>query len=122
MLGARRTLLVRSQIVKVKTRALRKGVWFRVLTKAERACVELSIVVVERVRSCLLRRVLTSILKKLEAAMESRVQRLMRETGVRLASKLSQIAQKWGNESAFLWAGDSGFVQYLTINYMNELP
>lgn len=83
---------------------------------------ELSIVVVERVRSCLLRRVLTSILKKLEAAMESRVQRLMRETGVRLASKLSQIAQKWGNESAFLWAGDSGFVQYLTINYMNELP
>lgn len=120
MLNAKRTLLLRSEIAKIKTRALRKGVWFRVLTKAERACIDLSIMVVERVRSRLLRKVLTSILEKLRAAMESRVERLMREIGEKLASKLSQIAQQWGNKSAVGWAEDSGLIRYLTITYMNK--
>jgi len=119
MLGEKRTTLMRSEIVKVKTRALRRGVWFRVLTKVERACLDLAIIVVERVRSRLLQRVLTSVLNKLEEAMESKVSRLMREVGDNLAQKLSQIAQDWGNRSAVQWTKDSGFVKYLTITYMN---
>jgi len=62
---------------------------------------------------------LSSILKKLEEAMESRVRRLMREIGGDLALKLGQIAQKWGNKSASGWVKDAGFKQYLTITYMN---
>lgn len=122
ILNERRALLMRSEILKIKARALRRGVWFRILTRVERACVDLSIMVVERVRSRLLHKVLTSILKKLEAAMESRVRRLMREIGQNLASKLSQIAQNWGNKSAVRWAEDSSFVRYLTIIYMNKSP
>jgi hypothetical protein len=115
----KRTALTRSEIIKVKTKALRRGIWFRALTKIDRACVDLAIIVVERVRSRLLRRVLSSVVKRLEEIMESQVQRLMREVGDDLAKKISRIAQKWGNRSAVVWALDSGFVRYLTISYMN---
>jgi len=119
MLNEKRTPLMRSEMLRVKARALRRGVWFRVLTRVERACVDLAIKVVERVRSRLLQKVLSCIVKKLEEAMESQVQRLMREMGDNLAQKVSQVAQNWGNKSAVKWAEDSGFIQYLTITYMN---
>jgi len=111
--------LTRNELANLKTRALRRGVWYRVLTTVERACIDLVIKVVERVRSFLLKKMLSSILKKLEEAMESQVRCLMREIGGNLASKLGQIAQNWGNQSAWSWAKDTGFAQYLTINYMN---
>jgi len=120
MLNEKRIPLMRSEMIKTKTRAIRKGVWFRVLTRVERACIDLAIKVVERVRSCLLRKVLSSILRKLEEAMESQVWHLMREIGCRLAQNLCQIAQGWGNKSAIHWVKDSGFIQYLTITYMNK--
>lgn len=120
--GETRTPLSRSEIIKVKTRALRKGVWYRVLTKVERAYIDLVIEVVDRVRSRLLSRVLSSVLRKLGAALESPVQRLMREVGLRLASRLSLIAQKWGNKSAAFWAQDAGFMRYLIITHMNGPP
>lgn len=120
MLNEKRIPLMRSEMIRIKARALRRGVWFRVLTKVERACLDLAIKVVERVRSYLLQKVLSSILKKLEEAMESQVLRLMRNIGGTLAQTLSQIAQKWGNKSAIHWVKNSGFIQYLTITYMNK--
>jgi hypothetical protein len=120
MIGEKRILLTRGEIIKVKTKALRRGVWFRALTKTDRACIDLAIIVVERVRSRLLLKVLFSLMKKLEEIMESHVHRLMREVGGSMAKKLSKIAGEWGNESAVRWAEDSGFIRYLTITYLNE--
>jgi len=117
-----RIALSRNEIIKVRTRALRKGVWYRVLSRVERACVDLVINVVERVRSRLLVKVLFSVLRKLDEAMESQVRRFVREVGVTLASKLSVIAQNWGNKSAKGWAQDAGFLQYLAVSHMNALP
>ena len=119
MIGEERTHLTRSEILKVKTKALRRGVWFRALTRTDRACIDLAIIVVERVRSSLLQRVLSSLIRKLEEIMESRVQRLMREVGGSMVQKLSAIAQEWGNESAHSWVNDSGFMQYLVITEIN---
>jgi hypothetical protein len=120
MLNEKRIPLMRSEIIRIKARAIRRGVWFRVLTRLERACIDLTIKVVERIRSRLLRKVLSSILKKLEEAIESQVWRLMREIGCSLAQKLCQIAQEWGNKLAGQWAQDSSFIKYLTITYMNK--
>jgi predicted ArsR family transcriptional regulator len=103
----------------MKTRALRKGVWYRALTRVERACIDLVIKVVEKIRSFLLKKMVSSILKKLEQAMESQIRRLMREIGQDLVLKLSQIAKKWGNRSASRWTEDAGFVQFLTITRIN---
>jgi len=122
MLSEKRIPLMRSEMIRIRARAIRRGIWFRVLTKVERACVDLTIKVVERVRSRLLQKVLVSILKKLEEAMESQVLHLMREIGCSLAQNLGQIAQEWGNKLAIQWAKDSGFIQYLTITYMNTSP
>ena len=120
MFGEKRALLTRGEMLKVKTKALRRGVWFRALAKTERACMDLAIIVVERVRSGLLQKVLFSLMKKLEESMENQVQRLMREVGCGMAKKLSEIAQKWGNKSAHNWVRNSGFIQYLVIIEMNR--
>jgi len=108
-----------NELSKVKARAMRLGVWFRVLTRAERAQVELTMRIVKRIRSFFLARVVTSIVEKLLDAMESKVTRLMREVGPALALKLSKTAQEWGNRSAHQWVADPGFVQYLTVTYIN---
>jgi hypothetical protein len=119
MLSEKRTLLVRSEIVKAKIRAIQRGVWFQVLTRMERACVDVAIIVIEKVRSCLLQKVLSSIMKKLEKAVKSQVQCITHEMGEYLASKLSQIAKDWGNKSATRWIEDAAFIRFLTVTYMN---
>jgi len=80
---------------------------------------DLTIRIVKRVHNSLLARVLRSILKKLFEAGESKVSRLMREVGESLAKRLSAIAKGWGCRSADAWAEDTGFIRFLTVNYMN---
>jgi len=111
--------LGRDELIKVRTRALRRGVWFRGLTRAERAVVDLTIRVVERVRSLLLEKVLISVVKKLLDAMEGEAARLMRTVGRSIARRLSGVARGWGNQSAAGWAEEPGFIRYLSIMHMN---
>lgn len=111
--------LTRGDLAKIKVKAIRRGIWFKVLSGADRAYIRLVISVVERVRSLLLAKVLTSILKKVLSAMESRVARIMREVGRPLAQKLSRIAQKWGYKPAVQWSDDRGFIQCLAVIHIN---
>ena len=111
--------LTRVKLHKIKVRALRRGFWFKVLSRVERASMDLTIMVVKKVRSHLLAKVLISIVKKLLEAMESKVAQMMRKVGYNLAQKLSRIALNWDNQSAVHWKSDLSFVQYLTVNYMN---
>jgi len=114
-----RVPLGKNELAKIKAKTMRRGIWFRVLTRAERAQINLTMKIVEKIRSHILAKVVTSIVKKLLDAMESKVARLMRELGQALARKLSRIAQNWGSKLAHQWVTDPGFVQYLTISYMN---
>jgi len=114
-----RLRLGKNELAKIKTKAMRRGVWFKVLTRAERAQMELTIKIVKRIRSSILAEVVTSIVKRLMDAMESKIVRLMREVGRALARKFSGIAQKWGNKSAPHWETDTSFIQYLTVTYLN---
>jgi hypothetical protein len=111
--------LKKDELANIRAKAMRRGVWFRVLTRGERAQVDLTMKFVKRIRSFFLAKVLTNILEKLVEAMERRVARLTKEVGSALAQKLSGIAQNWGNKAARKWASDPGFLRYLTINYMN---
>ena len=112
----------RLEIVNIKALAVRRGVWYRVLTRTERACVDLTIRVVDEVRSRVLRSVLYSVLHKLEGAVESRVARLMREVGVKAAGNLSLVALSWGNKSAAFWAEDVGLIRFLAVLHLNSSP
>jgi len=119
MTGRARIPLTRGELTKIRAKAIRRGIWFSALSGAERACMSLAIRVVERVRSLLLAKVLTSILRKLLYVMESRIARIMREVGRPLAQKLSQIAQEWGNKPAIKWADNHDFIQYLAVTHTN---
>lgn len=111
--------LSRAKLIKVRAKAIRRGVWFRVLSRVERVQIDLTIGLVEKVRSFLLAKVLGSILRKLFEAMEGRVSRLMREVGLPMARKLSVVARSWGCKGAESWTDDPGFIQFLAVNYMN---
>jgi len=108
------------KLAKIRLVAVRRGVWFRVLSRLERGVIDLTLRVTRRIRSRILARVVYSIVKKLLEALESKVKQQMRQIGVPLAEKISLIAQKWGNKNAYGWAGDVGFIQYLTIMNMNS--
>ena len=119
LMSAFRISLSRAELVRVRRMAVRRGVWFKVLSRIERLQVDLTIKVVERVRSLMLARALRSILKKLFEAMESRISRLMREVGLPLARRLSVIAENWGYRYAEKWVNDPGFIKFLAVTYMN---
>ena len=105
-------------LAKLRLLALRRRVFFRVLNRVERGLIYLAPKVTDCVRSRVLSDALRSIVEKLLDAMESKVERRMRQIGAPLAQKISRIAQTWGNKTAHKWANDPGFIQYLTITRM----
>jgi hypothetical protein len=113
--------LTREALAKLKLKAVRRGVWFRDLKQGERKLLDLTIRVVERVRSFVLAKLVSRIVCKLCEAMESRIFCLMRTEGRSLAEKISKIGQTWGNRAAKFWAKDSGFIQYLTVSNLVSL-
>jgi hypothetical protein len=114
--------LSREDVAKVKTRALRRGIWYSALTRVERVTVDLVIRLVDWVHGRLLAEVLFLVMEKLEEVVESKVSRLVREVRSSLAKKLSEIASEWAIVSAVMWVEDSGFIGYLAITCMNMPP
>ena len=121
--------LEREVLAKLRLKALRCKVWFR-LKSDERRFVDLVIRVVKKVRNFFLASVLSPIIERLLSGMGNaqdvteavvgKVAYWMRVKGRSLAQKLSRIAQEWGNESAAAWPRDSGFVRYLTVLRLNN--
>jgi hypothetical protein len=109
----------RSQLVKIKTKAMRAGVWYRALPRIDRVLVDLTISVAQSVRSVSLARGLSSVVRKLEDLLESRVARAVREVGFPLASKLSLLALSWGYSGARAWIFDVTFARYLAVMRLN---
>ena len=114
--------LASDELARIRVMAIRRGVWFKVLSRLERGLVDLSLKVTGEIRSKILARAICSIVKKLLEALESKVRPLMRQMGAPLAKKISQIAQNWGNKTAHAWANDVGFIRYLTIIKVNTYP
>jgi len=113
--------LTREALARLRLKALRRGVWFRDLKREERKLLELTIRVVEKVRSFLLAKIVSRIVGKLCEAMESRIFRLIRTEGRNMAENLSEIAQAWGYRAAKFWANDRGFMQFLVVNNLSYL-
>ena len=108
-------------IVEFKRKALRRGAWFRVISRVERGVLDLTVKYVDNIRSAKLANVVTAILDKLQSAMESVVDRMVRTVGVPQAKKISGIAVSWGNRLASKWADDRAFARYLAINLSAKL-
>jgi hypothetical protein len=107
------------ELIKIKKKAMRHKVWFKLLDKIDRAVIDLTIGCVEKIRSSKLAEIITKIVNKLKQTLESPIKRLMKQVGLSLAQKLSEIAQAWGNKSASQWIKELSFIRYLTIIYVN---
>ena len=107
--------LTRNFFFNFKQKAWRRGLWFKCLAHGERKLLDLTISVVERVRSFMLARIVSKLVEKLFEALESRIYRLVRTEGQEMAKKLSEIAQKWGYKAAKSWRKDWGLMQFLVI-------
>jgi hypothetical protein len=112
--------LSRAQLLKLKLKAIRAGVWFRTLPRIDRVLFDLTIKVANKIRSITLARNILTIITKLESLLESSPMRALKGRGLRLAQKISLIAQKWGNISAKNWPSDPSFVYFLGVLHMNE--
>jgi len=114
-----RAILTPNKLMFLKRRALRKRVWFKILDRAERAIVDLTIRIVKKIRSSTLKEILMTISEKLMEAMESQVARFTETIGRPLAQKIAKLAYSWGNQKSLEWAKDSSFARYLTIMELN---
>ena len=118
--GASSGFLEKAELVKLKVKAMRAGVWFRALSRIDRVLVDLTIRVAGAVRSFTLAKNLLAVVRKLESTMESRFLRAVKEIGVPAAHRLSLVAQEWGNLGAVKWKSDVGFARYLAAMSLNE--
>ena len=84
----------------LKTKAMRSGAWFKALQRIDRVLFDLTIRVVDNIRSAKLAKSILVLTRKLEDAMKSSFSIRLREIGLPLAQKISFTAQKLGNISA----------------------
>jgi hypothetical protein len=112
--------LNRTQLVKLRIKAIRAGVWFRALPRIDRVLVDLTIKVTDNIRSVSLAKCIFAVVGKLEGLLESSVLKSLRLIGRPLAEKISLSAQKLGNSSAKSWANDSSFAFFLAILHTNR--
>ena len=112
-------LLSRPYLSAIRVRAIRRGLWWRVLSRVERATFDLTIRVVDCVRSRLLSEILMKIVGKLEEALNA-VELMVARVGRPLALKLSRLAVSWGYVEAKGWAWDPTFVRYLAVTALNS--
>ena len=113
------SFLNRTQLIKLKHRAMRAGVWYKALPRIDRVLVDLTIKVAENIRSISLAKSICTVVGKLEGLLESSVLKSLRLVGSQLAEKISTLAQKWGNALAKGWATDSAFAFFLAVMHTN---
>ena len=107
------------ELALLKRRALRKGVWLRVLSRIERSICNIVIRTLNTIKSERLLRVIRAIIDKLRETLDSPVSVLTYTVGHQLASKIAHVAYMWGHQEALKWASDERFARYLAICYMN---
>ncbi|MCW4003030.1 MAG: hypothetical protein NWE95_03850 [Candidatus Bathyarchaeota archaeon] len=118
----------RKLLLTLKQKALRSNTWYRALSLDKRRFIDAVIQTVDKIKSSLLLKILSSLVEKLLQAIGG-VRGLignlaynMQNYGQPLAQKISKMAKQWGNKTATKWATDKGFIQYLTIIEINNLP
>ena len=107
--------------LKLRREALRRRVWFMVLSSTERALLYLVPRCMETPKNATLIDVLAKIIVKIKDALKSPIADLINQVGRPLALRLSRIAQEWGHKTAGEWASDEGFARYLAMRHLNSV-
>src|SRR2546427_1483914 len=106
--------ITREVLVGLKTRGLRRRLWYCTLSRMERGLVDLTIRWVDMVRSVRLTDTLVRILEKLAMALETGLGRVLGRGRI-LATRASELAVGWGNSAAFRWRFERAFCNALGL-------
>ncbi len=112
--------LNKKQLENLKTKAMRSGAWFKALQRIDRVLFDLTIRVVDNIRSTQLAKSILMLTGKLENAIKNSFSIRLREIGLPLAQKISSTAQKLGNKSASRWAFDFSFITFIAVMQINN--
>ena len=112
--------LNKKQLMNLKTKAMRSGAWFKGLQRIDRVLFDLTIRVVNDIRSTQLVKSMLVITRKLENAMRGSFSIRLNVIGLPLAQKISFAAQRLGNLSASSWGFDSSFAIFLAVMHINN--
>jgi len=111
-----------SYLMKIRREAKRNNVWYKALSRIERNILDLASKCVKMPKSPMLIDILAKIVVKVKKALMSPIFHLIGQIGRPLAKKISLIAKGWGNKNAESWINDEGFLKYLTIIDINNIP
>lgn len=109
-----------SNLANLRKRALRKGLWFRVLNGIERGIVDLTIKLAKEPKSRQLLATLDSIVRKLADAIRLGFLYIAETIGKPIAEQRVRAALSWGNKGAIEWLKDRSFVQFLGLMAIND--
>jgi hypothetical protein len=101
--------------------ALRKRVWYRALDGVERGIADLTLALVDRVKSLRLAEAIAGILEKLETALRSEFTRHVEAYGYGKMRDVIRAAMSLGNRLAGGWATEP-FARLLALNDMYSPP
>ena len=105
--------------MRIKTRALRRRVWFKVTSKLERGIVDLTVRCVERIRSPVLAGILSEIVRRILRTLENGFVKMVEKIGAEIADRVCGFALAWGNRTASSWKHDPSFARFLGVNAVN---
>src|SRR2546427_10229319 len=106
--------ITREVLIGIKTRGLRRRVWYGALDRMGRGLVDLTIRWVDKVRSGRMTETLLRILAKLAQALETGMGRVLGR-GRKLAARASELAVGWGNSQAYAWRYDDSYALALGL-------
>jgi hypothetical protein len=112
-------VLSKELLREVRGIALRKRVWYKALDEIERGIVNLTISIVERVKSRLLMQEISKILDKLREAFKSAFTRHVEDYGFKKLMDVINVAVSFGNQEALKW-GSKSFARLLAVNNYNN--
>jgi hypothetical protein len=112
-------VLSKELLREVRGIALRKRVWYKALDEIERGIVNLTISIVERVKSRLLMQEISKILDKLREAFKSAFTRHVEDYGFKKLMDVINVAVSFGNQEALKWGSES-FAKLLAVNNYNN--
>ncbi len=112
-------MTTKQDLIKIRSRALRTRVWFRALSKVERGIIDLTIKCVEKIRSTVLARTISTIVSKLLESLEEGFMTRAERVGCKIAERLCTLGERWGNKACSTWKCDKCFVKFLGVNALN---
>ncbi|MEM3703006.1 MAG: hypothetical protein QXX79_01085 [Candidatus Bathyarchaeia archaeon] len=120
MVGVNLVPMVKSEVRLLKSRALKTGVWFRVLSRLDRALINAVLRVADKMRSPRLVEALVKVREKVEKSVGGVFTQAIFRVGLPLARRIGLLAKSWGNPYAEDWMSDLAFARFLAIMDINK--